>query len=40
MSPNDVLIGTLKSEFEFLRSEILSKDKSIEMILKQLPNGN
>ena len=40
MSTNDVFIGTLKSEIDFLRGELLSKDKIIELILKQLPRGN
>ena len=40
LSTNDVLIDTLNSEIEFLRSELLSKDKIIELILNQLPNGN
>ena len=40
LSTNDVLIDTLNSEIEFLRSELLSKDKIIELILHQLPNGN
>ena len=40
LSTNDVLIDTLNSEIEFLRSELLSKDKIIELILNRLPNGN
>ena len=37
---NDILITTLKSEIEFLRNEILSKDKIIEMIIKEKPTRN
>ena len=40
ISANDVLIDTLKDEIKFLRSELLSKDKIIELILKQLPSEN
>ena len=37
---NDILINTLKSEIEFLRNDILSKDKIIEMLIKEKPRCN
>ena len=36
---NDVLITTLKDEIKFLRNELRSKDKIIELIVKELPVG-
>ena len=37
---NDSLITSLKSEIDFLRKEILSKDKIIELIIKDKPVSN
>ena len=36
---NDILITTLKDEIKFLRNELRSKDKIIELIVKELPVG-
>ena len=36
---NDSLITSLKSEIDFLRNELLSKDKIIEMIIKDKPTS-
>lgn len=39
IAKDDILITSLKEEIAFLRNEIRSKDKIIELIITELPNG-